>query len=160
MSKKSKSIEFRPRDPKGRFVKTTKIPLDLFGGKNTPPIYPSQRYLGSTSRKGQSSIINKTQVLAKEQVEFIEEQVEESAQDSEIIEVQTEILTLIYHVETRDYSHIKPFFTKSKSEIETFSLFGNMAGEEEERVLNEQQGEDEEQTFGFLILDLAQNTNM
>jgi hypothetical protein len=35
-----------------------------------------------------------------------------------------------------------------------------MAGEEEEPVLNEQQGEDEEQTFIFLILDLAQNTNM
>ena len=30
----------------------------------------------------------------------------------------------------------------------------------EEPVLNEQEGEDEEQTFGFPILDLAQNTNM
>ena len=67
MSKKSKSIEFRPRDPKGRFVKTTKIPLDLFGGMNTPPIDPSQRYLSSTSREGQSSVINKTQVLYQEQ---------------------------------------------------------------------------------------------
>ena len=89
MSKKSKSIEFRPRAPKGGFVKTTKIPLDLFGGRNTPPIDPSQRYLSSTSREGQSSVINKTQVLAKEQVEFIEEQVEGSAQDSEVIEAQT-----------------------------------------------------------------------
>ena len=62
MSKKSKSIEFRPRDSKGRIVKTTKIPLDLFGGRNTPPIDPSQRYLGSTPREGQSSVINKTQV--------------------------------------------------------------------------------------------------
>ena len=35
-----------------------------------------------------------------------------------------------------------------------------MAGKEEERVLNEPQGEDEEQTFRFSILDLAQNTNM
>ena len=89
MSKNSKSIEFRPTDPKGRFVKTTKIPLDLFGGKNTPPTDPSKRYLGSTSREGQSSIINKTQVPTKEKVEFIEEQVEESAQDSDIIEAQT-----------------------------------------------------------------------
>ena len=35
-----------------------------------------------------------------------------------------------------------------------------MAREEEDWVLNEPQGEDEEQTFGFPILDLAQNTNM
>ena len=35
-----------------------------------------------------------------------------------------------------------------------------MAGEEEGWVLNEQQGEDEEQTFIFPILHLAQNTNM
>ena len=89
MSKKSKSIEFRPRDPKGRFVKTTKTPLDLFGGRNTPPIDPSRRYLGSQSRERQRSIINKTQVPYQEQVEVIEEQVEESARDSEVIEAQT-----------------------------------------------------------------------
>ena len=136
MSKKSKSIEFRPRDPKGRFVKTTKIPLDLFGGKNTPPIDPSQRYLSSTSREGQSSVINETQVLAKEQVEFVEEQVEESAQDSEVIESQIEILTPIHPAETRDHSHTKPFFTKTHFEIEIFSLFGNMVGEGEERAVN------------------------
>ena len=35
-----------------------------------------------------------------------------------------------------------------------------MVGEEEEWVVNEQHEEDEEQTFGFPILDLAQNTNM
>jgi hypothetical protein len=66
MSKKSKSIEFRPRDPKGRFTKTTKIPLDLFGGKNTPPADPCERYPSNTSREGQSFVLNKTQVLAKE----------------------------------------------------------------------------------------------
>jgi hypothetical protein len=35
-----------------------------------------------------------------------------------------------------------------------------MAREEEEWVLNEPQGEDEEQTSRFPILDLEQNTNM
>ena len=117
MSKKSKSIEFRPRDPKGRFVKTPKIPLDLFGGTNTPPIDPSQRYLSSTSREGQSFVINKTQIQDQEQSEVIEEQGEESAQDSEVIEAQTKILTLIHLAETKDHSHIKPFFTKSNLEI-------------------------------------------
>jgi hypothetical protein len=62
MSKKSKSIELRPRDLKGRFTKTTNIPLDLFGGKNTPPTDPSKRYISSTLMEGQSSAINKTQV--------------------------------------------------------------------------------------------------
>ena len=66
-------------DLKGRFTKTTKIPLDLFGGRNTPPIDLSQRYLSSTSREGHSSVINKAQVLDQEQEEEIEEQVEESA---------------------------------------------------------------------------------
>lgn len=51
--------------------------MDLFGGRNSPPMDSSQIYLSSTSREGQSYVINKTQVLAKEQVEFIEEQVEE-----------------------------------------------------------------------------------
>ena len=67
MSKKSKSIKFRLRDPKVRFTKITKIPLDLFGDKNTPPSYPSKRYMSSRPREGQSSAINKTQVSAEEQ---------------------------------------------------------------------------------------------
>ena len=67
MSKKSKSIEFRPRDPKGRFTKTTKIPLDLFGGKNTLPTNPFERYTSSNPKEGQSSIINRTQSSARVQ---------------------------------------------------------------------------------------------
>ena len=94
-----------------------------------PPTNPSQRYPSSTSREEHSFVINKTQVPTKEQVEFIEEQVEGSPRDSEIIELETEILTAIYPSQTRDDSHIKPFFTKSNFEIETFSLFGNMARE-------------------------------
>ena len=67
MSKKSKSIEFRPKDPKGRFTKTTKIPLDLFGGNNTPPTDPSERYTSGKPKEGWSSAINKTQVSVEEQ---------------------------------------------------------------------------------------------
>ena len=53
MSKKSKSKEFKPKDPKGRFIKTTdKIPLDLFGGKTTPPINPSEIYTNSKPKEG------------------------------------------------------------------------------------------------------------
>ena len=83
-----------------------------------------------------------------------------SLKEVEEEKVQTETLTPIYPFKTRDNSLIKTFFTKSNFEIETFSLFGNMAGEEEEWVLNEPQGDDEEQMFGFPILNLAQNTNM
>ena len=67
MSKKSKSIDFRPRDPKGRFTKSTKIPLDLFGGKNTPPTNPSERYTSSKPKEGKIYAISKTQVSAEEQ---------------------------------------------------------------------------------------------
>ena len=61
MSKNSKSTEFKPKDPKGRFTKTTKTPLDLFGGKNTPPTNPSKRYTISKPKEGQSSITDRTQ---------------------------------------------------------------------------------------------------
>ena len=39
----------KPRDPKGRYIKTkpiflTKVPSDLFGGRNTPLINSIDRY--------------------------------------------------------------------------------------------------------------------
>ena len=74
--------------------------------------------------------------------------------------VQEGIPTPIHPFKTRDNPIIEPFYTKPNLETKTFSLFGNMAGKEEERVLNEPREEDEEQTFGFPILDLAHNTNM
>ena len=92
MSKKSKSIEFRPRDPKGRFTKTTKIPLDLFGGKNTTPTDASKRYTSSKSKEGHSSAINKTQVSAKEQIELTVDQIVGSSQEGEIVEEQMNIV--------------------------------------------------------------------
>ena len=71
MSKKSKSKEFKPRDPKGRFTKTTdKIPLDLFGGKNTPPTNPFERYTSSKPKEGQSFVIDRTQSTTEAQLEL------------------------------------------------------------------------------------------
>jgi hypothetical protein len=37
----------RPRDSKGRFLKTD-IPENLFGSNKTPPINPTERYTRST----------------------------------------------------------------------------------------------------------------
>ena len=45
-------------------------------------------------------------------------------------------LTPIHPFKTKDNPLIEPFFTKSNFETQTFSLFGNMAREEEEWVLN------------------------
>ena len=169
MSKKSKSKEFKPRDPKGRFTKTTdKIPLDLFGGKNTPPTNPSKRYTSSKPKEGQSSVINRTQSPAEAQSEltvdgivgspqkgrtiveqtnmienttsFLEIPREEAIVSLEKVQeekIQEGILTPIHPFKTRDNPLIEPFFTEPNLETKTFSLFGNMAGEEEERVLNE-----------------------
>ena len=55
----SKPREYKPRDSKGRFIKSTnQIPSDLFGSRKTTPTNPTQRYIrkeldkeeGSTSR--------------------------------------------------------------------------------------------------------------
>lgn len=55
----------------------------------------------------------------------------------------------------------KPFHTETTFEINPFSLFGNTTDEEEgPRVENQDRPEDGEQTFGFPISDLAQDTNM
>ena len=60
--RESTSKETKPRDLKGRFVKTVeKIPPDLFGGKNTPPTHLAKRYTSSKSREGQSSTAERTQ---------------------------------------------------------------------------------------------------
>ena len=67
--KKSKSNEFKPRDPKGRFTKTTcKITSDLFGGKNTPPTNPYERYTSSKPKEGQIPVTDRTQSPAEAQL--------------------------------------------------------------------------------------------
>ena len=46
----------KPRDPKGRFIKTPKVVADLFGGSSTPP--PSSledRLSGDTKGKAQET---------------------------------------------------------------------------------------------------------
>ena len=66
--------------------------MDLFGGKNTPPADPSERYTSSKTRDEQSSAINKTQVSAEEQAKFTVEQIVGSPQEGEIVEDQTNII--------------------------------------------------------------------
>lgn len=47
-----KQKEAKPRDPKGRFVKSTsQIPFDLFGSRKTHPTNPSQIYICKESDK-------------------------------------------------------------------------------------------------------------
>lgn len=63
--RESTAKEPKPRDSKGRFIKTIeKIPSDLFGGKNTSPTNPAKRYINNTSREGQSSTAERTQFTA------------------------------------------------------------------------------------------------
>ena len=51
--RESTSKEPKPRDLKGRFVKIVeKIPLDLFGGKITPPTHPAKRYIAVNLGRG------------------------------------------------------------------------------------------------------------
>ena len=169
MSKKSKSKDFKPWDPKERFTKITdKISLDLFGGKNTPPTNPSERYKSSKPKEGQRSVTDRTQSLAEarpkltvdwivgspqesgkvvEQINIIENTTsfleipkEESIVSLEKVEeekAQEGIPTPIHPFKIKDNPLIEPFYTKPNLEKKTLSLFGNMAREEEERVLNE-----------------------
>ena len=86
--RESKSKEDKPRDSKGRFIKSTsKILFDLFGGKNTPPTNPTQRYICSEAQKGQSSItdITKSQPEAELQSESTMEQTHGSPQESKLV---------------------------------------------------------------------------
>ena len=92
MSKKSKSKEFKPRDPKGRFTKTTdKIPSDLFGGKNTPPTNPSKRYTSSKPKEGQNYVTDRTQSLVEAQSKSTVDQIVGSPQEGGTIVEQTNI---------------------------------------------------------------------
>ena len=47
-----KQKETKPRNPKGRFIKSTsQIPSNLFGSRKTPPTNPAQRYICKESDK-------------------------------------------------------------------------------------------------------------
>ena len=59
-----KQKETKPRDPKGRFVKSTsQIHSDWFGSRKTPPTNPAQRYIckESDKEKGTTSRLTKLQ---------------------------------------------------------------------------------------------------
>ena len=118
------------------------------------------RIVGSSQEGG--TAVEQTNII-ENTTSFLEIPREEAIVLLEKVEgekVQEGMLTPIHPFKTRDNPLIEPFFTKPNLETKTFSLFGNMAGVEEEQVLNEPREEDEEQTFRFPILDLAQNTNM
>lgn len=58
-----KQNESKPKDPKGRFVKSTsQIPSDLFGSRKTPPTNPTQRYIRKESDKEQGSTSRLTEL--------------------------------------------------------------------------------------------------
>ena len=91
--RESTSKETKPRDLKGRFVKTIeKIPPDLFGGKNTPPTHPTKRYTSSKSREGQISTAERTQSPAEIRSELTMEQLVSSPQHSGLVIEQFNLL--------------------------------------------------------------------
>jgi hypothetical protein len=56
----------RPRDPQGRFIKSksdlsTKVPSDLFGGRNVPLIKSADRY-----RKTRASLTQRAKIVSEE----------------------------------------------------------------------------------------------
>jgi hypothetical protein len=57
----------KPRDPKGRYIKTkpnllTKVPSNLFGGRNTPPVNSVDRYqkIGVSSTQRDKAVSEET----------------------------------------------------------------------------------------------------
>ena len=89
--KKFKSKEDKPRDSKGRFIKSTsKIPPDFFGGKNTPQTNPTQRYICREAQEGQSPIIDITESQSEGKIQFetTVEQVLGSFQESKLVKEQ------------------------------------------------------------------------
>jgi hypothetical protein len=68
----------KPRDPKGRYIKTKpklsiKVPSNLFGGRNTPPINSIERYwkigVSSTQRAKEVSKETKTGDTIEQKIE-------------------------------------------------------------------------------------------
>jgi hypothetical protein len=68
----------KPRDPKGRYIKTKpklpiKVPSNLFGGRNTPPINSIERYqkigVSSTQRAKEVSEETKTGDTIEQKIE-------------------------------------------------------------------------------------------
>ena len=85
MSKPRESTSKEPklRDSKGRFIKTIeKIPLDLFGGKNTSPTDPTKIYISNKSREEHNFAAEKAQFTADLQSEINTEQLVSSPQHS------------------------------------------------------------------------------
>jgi hypothetical protein len=71
----------KPRDPKGRYIKTKpklliKVPSNLFGGRNTPPINFAERYqkVGDSSTQRAKKVSEETKIG-----ETIEQTIETSA---------------------------------------------------------------------------------
>ena len=67
-SREHKQKETKPRDPKGRFIKSTsQIPSDLFGSRKTPPTNTAQRYIRKEmdKEKGITSSISKLQTAVQ-----------------------------------------------------------------------------------------------
>ena len=61
--RENKQKESKPRDPKGRFVKSTnQIPSDLLGSRKTPPTNPTQRYIRKESDKEQGTTSRLTEL--------------------------------------------------------------------------------------------------
>ena len=92
--------------------------------------------VGSPQEGG--TVVEQTNII-ENTTSFLEIPREETIVSLEKVEekVQEGILTPIHPFKTRDNPLIEPFFTKSNFETKTFSLFGNMVGEEEEQMLKE-----------------------
>ena len=66
--REQKQKETKPRDPKGRFIKSiSKIPSDLFGSRKKPPTNLTQGYIRKEldKEKGITSSLSKLQTVVQ-----------------------------------------------------------------------------------------------
>ena len=95
---KSKIRDFKPRDPKGRFIKSIrKIPYDFFGDRKTPPTNLTQRYVRSESQRGHISTPKTTESQSathvdETQFETVSEQEEDTQQSRPTVEQPIEYI--------------------------------------------------------------------
>jgi hypothetical protein len=179
----------RPRDSKGRFLKTD-FPENLFGGNKTPPINPAERYAGSSRREGSTSKVATPQ--SEQIVEKVQEE-EGEFQDQPAKGPQVgkpDIDPTLEQTVNPEHIHklLKTPHNVVISQVETsvvggnrrlqigdnFTLHQNPVSEpplspspEEFSLFGHMADEEErnrepegESTFGFPILDLMPNVNM
>jgi hypothetical protein len=173
----------RPRDPKGRYIKSksdlsTKVPSNLFGGRNIPLINFVDRYQKKRASYTTFAFTpppgdpNFEDIIDPEHVNILFG----ISTNVIISQIDTETLAPIISTGSSRVPNIqsvgRPFHQKetlfsSKIKPPRYSLFGNQTNMDDQGDHNKvRHGEEEEArsqiktTFGFQILDTTPNVNM